>query len=456
MKDVKQNHKQKHSIKDVLKFLIPSLLGIFLLMFPFKYNGESTILVALLASKLTDALQSILPSLVSVLIISTGLGSLLYKIFKPKFIQKSSFLKSLYDVNAFWLIVRLLAIVLTIMILFKLGPEAIWSKNTGGLILNDLILGLFSIFLFASFLLPLLTEFGLLEYVGVLLNPVMRPLFNLPGRSSIDCVASWIGDGTIGVTITNKQYENGYYSAKEASIIATTFSAVSITFSLVVLKEVNLVKYFGYYYLTICLVGIVCAILMPRLYPLRSKKNTYYNGQNKDEVSLIPQGYSTHQWGLHLAVNQANKKFAQGKHLRSGLKSVLDLWLGVLPSIMVFGTIALILAEFTPVFNWLGAPFQPILEFFKIPDAAEVSKTMVVGFADMFLPSVIGSSVPSEMGRFVIATLSVTQLIYLSEAGAVILGTKIPINLKDLLIIFIERTIISLPIICLVAHLIFK
>ncbi len=57
----------------------------------------------------------------------------------------------------------------------------------------------------------------------------MRPVFQLPGRSSIDCIASWVGDGTIGVALTNKQYEDGYYTAKEASIISTTFSAVSIT-----------------------------------------------------------------------------------------------------------------------------------------------------------------------------------------------------------------------------------
>ena len=61
---------------------------------------------------------------------------------------------------------------------------------------------------------------------------VMRPLFKLPGRSSIDALTSWIGDGTIGVLLTSKQYEEGYYTKKEAAIIGTTFSVVSITFQL--------------------------------------------------------------------------------------------------------------------------------------------------------------------------------------------------------------------------------
>ena len=85
----------------------------------------------------------------------------------------------------------------------------------------------------------------------------MRPLFKVPGRAAVDCITSWIGDGTLGVMLTCNQYEGGYYSAKEASIIATLFSAVSITFTLVVLDTVGLLDYFGIYYLIVCFVGIV-------------------------------------------------------------------------------------------------------------------------------------------------------------------------------------------------------
>ncbi len=147
----------------------------------------------------------------------------------PQFIEKSEFLKSVFDVSNFWIATRIIGVILAILVYFEIGPEWIWSGDTGGLILHDLILGLFSIFLFAGFLLPFLTDFGLLEFIGALLTPLMRPVFQLPGRSSIDCIASWVGDGTIGVALTNKQYEDGYYTAKEASIISTTFSAVSIT-----------------------------------------------------------------------------------------------------------------------------------------------------------------------------------------------------------------------------------
>ena len=52
--------------------------------------------------------------------------------------------------------------------------------------------------------------------------------------------------------------------------------------------------------------------------------------------------------------------------------------------------------------------------------------------------------------------LSITQLIYLSEVGGVILGSKIPVSIFKLFVIFLIRTIIALPIIALMAHLYFN
>jgi nucleoside recognition membrane protein YjiH len=65
----------------------------------------------------------------------------------------------------------------------------------------------------------------------------------------------------------------------------------------------------------------------------------------------------------------------------------------------------------------------------------------------MLLPSIMSGGIQSEMTRFIIAATSITQLIYLSEVGALLLGSKIPVNIKELFIIFIERTLITLSLI---------
>ncbi|MDU4936084.1 MAG: hypothetical protein E6X43_12320 [Peptostreptococcaceae bacterium] len=43
----------------------------------------------------------------------------------------------------------------------------------------------------------------------------------------------------------------------------------------------------------------------------------------------------------------------------------------------------------------------------------------------------------------------------MTEIGVIILKSDIPLNIKDLFVIFIERTIITLPIITLIANFIF-
>ncbi|MDU5083500.1 YjiH family protein [uncultured Tissierella sp.] len=447
--------KKKYSGADYTRFILPSLIGIMLFMIPLKFQGEYTIPVAILSKTVASILEPALPTIITLLITFTGIMTIIYKVAKPSFIEKSKNLKGLFNVNIFWFIVRIVGMIFVILAYFEIGPEWIWNENTGGLLLHGLLTTLLTIFFFAAFLLPLLLDFGLLEFVGAMLTPVMRPIFKLPGRSSIDCITSWLGDGTIGVLLTNNQYEEGYYTTREASVIATTFSAVSITFALVVLAEVGLEQHFVPYYLAVTFAGVVAAIIVPRIPPLSWKKDDYLTDTSRDNMENLPVGHTPFTWGLDQAIEKAKNSTDISGFIKGGLHNVLEMWVGVMPVIMAFGTIATILAEFTSVFTWLGMPFIPILKLLNIPFAVEASQTMIIGFADMFLPSVIGASIESELTRFVIAGTSVTQLIYLSEVGAVILGSKIPVNVGELFIIFIERTLVTLPIIALVGHLLF-
>src|SRR5699024_10927226 len=189
-------NKKKFSVKNYLKFILPSIIGILLFMFPLKYHGDTTIVVALFAEKLTGVLGNALPTILLVLLTFTGIMTLIYQLFKPSAFEENKFLKGQFDIGKFWKVVRVVGMVLGFLTYFKIVPEWIWYDATDFLILKDLMLGLFSIFLFDGFLLSLLTNFGLLEFVGALLTPVMSPVFTLPGRSSIDCISSWVGDGT--------------------------------------------------------------------------------------------------------------------------------------------------------------------------------------------------------------------------------------------------------------------
>ncbi|MCF7503135.1 YjiH family protein [Vibrio sp. L3-7] len=437
-------------------FLIPSLIGLFLFMAPISYQGDLTIPVAILAKSIQAVFGESLVAIITAIVAFMSVASVLSTIFKPAFITSNSFLNGLFNPSPLWLLVRLIGGAAAFMAFFQVGPEFIWEENTGGLVLEGLLPTLFSVFIFAGLLLPLLLNFGLLELFGTLLSKVMRPIFNLPGRSAIDCMASWLGDGSVGILLTSKQYEKKFYTQREAAVVGTTFSAVSITFSLVVIAQVELEHLFLPFYAAICLAGIVAAVIIPRLPPLSMKKDTFIDGSKPDkDADAIPAGHSTFSWGLELAVNKASQVKSAKSVFAEGIRNAVDMVFGVLPVVMGLGTMALVIAEYTSVFSFLGQPFIPFLELLGVPEAVAASETIVVGFADMFIPAILAASIDNEMTRFVIAAMSVTQLIYMSEVGALLLGSKIPVNILELFIIFILRTLITLPVIAGVAHLIF-
>ena len=454
---------KKFSTSSWLLFLIPSLLGILLFLVPIPTTDEDgtvvwMVTIAVLANWMAGAIENIVPWIMLGILTIAALGSIVNITKKPNLSDDVSFFEKLFNVNLFWTIVRILAAVFAFMVLFQVGPEPVWNEYTGGLLLagDGLLSFLFTIFLFAGLLLPLLMNFGLLEFFGTLMSKIMRPLFRLPGRSSIDALASWVGDGTIGVLLTSKQYEANKYTQREAAIIGTTFSVVSITFAIVVIGEIGLPQYFLPYYGTVILTGIILALIMPRIYPLTKKPTTFMDGSKQESQSEnAPEGHTAASHGLEKALEKADRNRDPVTFFKDGLKNVLDMWIGVAPVVMAFGTIALILAEYTGFFTVLGTPFEPYLNLLGIPEAADAAQLMVVGFADMFLPAILGAGLESELTRFVVATLSVTQLIYMSEVGGLLLGSKIPVNFLDLVVIFLLRTIIALPIIAGVAHLLF-
>lgn len=450
------DNKSKFTLKDNLKFIIPSIIGVLLFMIPIKYEGDVTIPIAIFSGMLVNFLGEYLVYIITGTMAISAILSLIATIVKPKFITNNKILSSLFTTTPLWLVSRVLGGIFGVLAAFQIGPQMIISGDTGAFVLNDLLTVLFSIFLFAGLFLPLLLNFGLLEFFGSLLTKIMRPVFKLPGRSSIDCITSWLGDGTLGIMLTNKQYEDGFYTEREAATISTTFSAVSITFSLVVINTVGLGNMFVPFYLTVTFAGIVAAVIVPRIYPLSKKKDTYYNGKTNKIDESIPEGYTSLSWGYEQAITKARKNSSIKEFFADGAKNVLDMWVGVLPVVMCMATIALIIATYTPLFKILGVPFIPILQLLQVPEAVQASQTLVVGFADMLLPSVVASTtITSEMTRFIVAAVSVTQLVYMSEVGGVLLGSKIPVNIKELIIIFIERTLITLPVIVLIANFIY-
>ncbi|MFC6673902.1 YjiH family protein [Marinobacterium aestuariivivens] len=442
----------RHSLFAYLKFIIPSLIGVLFFLTPIVVDDKVTIGMGVLADLLKGATQDYLPGFATALLVISAAVSLYAAIAKPRWTERDNTLVEVFTPKGLWLALRLVGAAFAAMTLLQVGPEWVWNRNTGGVMLLDLTPVLITFFFFAAILLPFLVDFGFMEFIGTLVRNLFRAVFKLPGRSSIDAVASWLGSGTVGVLITTQQYEQGFYSKREAAVIATNFSIASIAFSLLISNFIGLDHLFVPFYLTVVVAGLIAAVITPRLPPLCWKKDEYNEAAGKQIREELPNGHSLFSWGLEQAVRRAATAPSAGALGKSCLLNVTDIWFGLLPLVMAIGTVSLALTEYTPIFTWLSYPFIPLLELLQLPEAHAAAPTMLVGFADMFLPAVLGKGIESELTRFVIASVSLTQLIYMSEVGVLLLKSKIPLNLLELFAIFILRTLITLPIIALIAH----
>jgi nucleoside recognition membrane protein YjiH len=436
----------RRTSRELLRFLVPSLIGLAIFTLPIPKDGTVTIIIGILVDLLRAVLQDYLPLIGMVLVVLSGAFTLFCVAVKPTYVKNNDFLRGLFIVGPVWYISRALGAVLYVMVYYQLGPEFIWSPDTGGTPVFILIPILVALFIFTSFVISLLTDFGLMEYFGTLLRRVMRPLFTLPGRAAIDCLASWLGSPSVAVIITRRMYDDGYYTGREAGIIATTFSLVSIGYIYVMAEVVGLPhKYFQLLFATY-VVSLILAFLMPRIWPLSKLPDTYnvHTGKRiKEYEELEEKKVTLHQWAVQTAVDRA-KTSGVKSFWESGWKTLLTIYVSTLPLVMAWGTIALVIAFYTPLFQWAAYPFSLMLQLIGIPEAAETGTAFVLALPDQFLAGIVGAGVESNIAKFMSAGISITGLIYLSEVGVLILDSKIPIKFWDLIVIYLIRAILSI------------
>jgi len=442
----------KPGLKNWIRFLIPSGIGVLFFLTPIIIDGQITIGMAYVGDLFINNFQLQLSQLAGIFIVSSVLFSFLFAI-NERAKKKLRWLSDHLTLHPFWFTMRMFGAIAAVAYLFQVGPEFLTGVATSGTTLGNLIpitmtyLGIGAVFL------PLLVDFGLMELVGVMLSRIFDRVFGLPGRSAIDAMASWMGSGPVGVFITSQQYERGFYTAREAAVICTNFSVVSVSFSLVVIEYIGLGHLFLPYSLSVIGIGFIAALITPRLPPLNRIADNFIDGNPA-------KGSRTYEPGVRLlpiALNQALDRAANAPSSRELVqrvgRNVAEIWLSLIPVVMGLGTTALILAEYTPVFTWLGAPIAPILNLFQLEEAQAAAPLILVGFTDMYLPALVGVNINSELTRFVVATVSVTQLIYMSEVGALIIKSNIPLGFINVAQIFILRTLISLPIAVIIGHL---
>jgi nucleoside recognition membrane protein YjiH len=161
---------------------------------------------------------------------------------------------------------------------------------------------------------------------------------------------------------------------------------------------------------------------------------------------------------LAAAWNEAKETAASSPRLLDNIwmnmKDGLQMAMAILPSILSIGLLGLVLAEYTPVFDWIGYIFYPFTALLQLPEPMLVAKASALSIAEMFLPALLVTE-SVLIVKFVIAVVSVSAIIFFSALVPCIVSTEIPISIPKLIIIWIERVILTLIIVTPLAFILF-
>jgi len=143
---------------------------------------------------------------------------------------------------------RALGVPIALMAFFQIGPK--WLLDPGMLpfIWDKIVITVTIIVAIGSLFLTFIINFGLLEFIGMIMKPILRPLCWVPGKAAIDAVAIFFGSFSIAIYLTNKLYKANIYTNREACIIITGFSTISATFMILIAKTAGFMEIWNFYF----------------------------------------------------------------------------------------------------------------------------------------------------------------------------------------------------------------
>ncbi|MFT5721974.1 MAG: nucleoside recognition membrane protein YjiH [Motiliproteus sp.] len=433
------------------KAIIGSLIGLSIFFIPFSIDAEKSnvplvMIIDLIKGFFGSNLEYITLGLIILLCVTWIASKWTANETLKKYHQKDSLIAG---------VLFILAAIFTTLLVFKIGPDWFLHKDVGGL---ALYLG-GSVFLtvtVAGFLVLFLTEFGFLEFVGTLMEPLMRPLYRLPGRSAVDALASFVAAPAVGIFITNKLYNSGHYTQREAASIATNFSICSLGFFALLASIGGIMEYLPHLIVVSFIVNFLLAAVITRIPPLSRKKDIYIDGKNAQQANV---GVEQQNGNILM---RACRAAADRAALTGSDVFYVYFWEAttfaqkILAYILSIATISLIIGTYTPVFDYLGVVIEPLINLFNLPDADKIAATVLISIAEIALPAILisGGDV-APMSVFFVCALSTTQIIFFTESANAMLESDIPLSVRDLIVIFFIRTLFAIPLVAAATHLIF-
>lgn len=418
----------------LIQLIVFSAIGLVMFFVPFTIGEKSTILFDHGATYLVNQQHTLSVILLFMLMI--------FGVSKP-FID-GSWRKNI--THKILTVFKVLGLVLAVMYISGNAPAFMMEKDMLPFLFEKLALPVGMIVPLGALILAFLVGFGLLEMVGVLMQPIMKPIWRTPGASAIDAVASFVGSYSIGLLITNRVYLQKQYSAREAIIIATGFSTVSAAFMVIVAKTLGLMEFWNLFFWSTLVITFIVTAITARIPPI-SRFDNELDRPNLDYKRGM-RLKAAYELGLSTSRRASNFKQILWSNFRDGLTMAA----AIVPSIIAVGLTGLLLAKYTPVFDALGLLLYPFTWLGGLPEPLVAAKGMSAGLAEMFLPALLLSEA-DMLTRYVAGVISISSVLFFSAMIPCVLATEIPISVGKMVIVWFQRVALSILLAAAFGHL---
>jgi hypothetical protein len=165
---------KNYGFSTYFKFIGLSLFGILLFFTPVTVNGSSSIPLDHLITLINQTLPGLGPGFTLCIAIIGGILPWFDKTYKK---GTAAFVISIF---------RTLGAPVALLAFVNAGPAWLLQKDMLPFVWEKIVVAVTVIVAIGSIFLTFIISYGFLEFVGVIMKPVLRPIFKVPGMAAVD------------------------------------------------------------------------------------------------------------------------------------------------------------------------------------------------------------------------------------------------------------------------------
>lgn len=465
----------RRSRRGAVRFLLWSGVGAALFFAAPTWRGQTSIPIA----HLVDVLRDLLGGVAGWLVLALATFGLLRSLLAGGW--RSS------PAQLVLTLVGAAGVVIGVLLAAGIRPGPLGDPRIGDFLWDDLAVPIGMLVPAGGLFLALLAGYGAMEFLGTLLQPVMRPLLRVPGRAALAAVTSAAGSYAMGFLLADRWLREGSVSRREAAIISTGLATVAMPLMVVVAHSLDLMALWGPFLLITLVTTVVVTAISARIPPLSLISDEVAGaalspaspeaaaaehelredlGRLEPQVLSLPEPQASapqepqalgRPGRLREAWVRATTTAAEAPPVWRSMATTghegLMMASAVLPSLLSVGFLALLLVHRTPVFSLVGWAFTPFAALMGLPEPHQAGMAISVGLAEMVLPAGVIGPQADLLTRLVVGAVSISAIVFFSGHVPALMATSIPVPVPTLLVVWLQRAVLSILVAAPLAHL---